>query len=81
MFDCSGMEPMKRKNMSEMLVEKTWDIPANGAAGPVTVVLRMPNVLIIDSKGRHILVAPEQAGLVSTKMGEVAAWLRNAAAG
>ncbi|HEY3896383.1 MAG TPA: hypothetical protein VGL88_13570 [Pseudonocardiaceae bacterium] len=67
--------------MSEMLVEKTWDIPANGAAGPVTVVLRMPNVLIIDSKGRHILVAPEQAGLVSTKMGEVAAWLRNAAAG
>jgi hypothetical protein len=75
------MEPMKRKNMSEMLVEKTWDIPANGATGPVTVVLRMPNVLIIDSKGRHILLAPEQAGLVSSKMGEVAEWLRNAAAG
>ncbi|HET9118466.1 MAG TPA: hypothetical protein VFN75_10425 [Pseudonocardiaceae bacterium] len=38
----------------------------------------MPNVLIIDSGGRHILVAPEQADLVSTKVGEVAAWIRNA---
>ena len=75
------MEPMKRKSTSEIVVEKTWDIPANGGTGPVTVVVRMPNVLIIDSKGRHILVAPGQAGLVSTKMGEVAAWLRNAAAG
>ncbi|MGH3669521.1 MAG: hypothetical protein ACRDSH_02630 [Pseudonocardiaceae bacterium] len=67
--------------MSETVVEKTWDIPANGGTGPVTVVLRMPNVLIIDSKGRHILIAPEQAGLVSTRMGEVAAWIRNAAGG
>lgn len=77
------MDPMKRerKAMSEIVVEKSWNVPANGGAGPVTVVLRMPNVLIIDSKGRHILVAPEQAGLVSTKMGEVADWIRNAAAG
>lgn len=70
------------KATSEMVVEKTWQIPANGSkAGPVTVVVRMPNVLIIDSRGRHILVAPEQAELVSVKMGEVADWIRNAAAG
>jgi hypothetical protein len=81
MADGHGMNPMKRERtaMSEMAVEKTWEIPSNGSkAGPVTLVVRMPNVLIIDSRGRHILVAPEQAELVSTKMGEVAAWLRNA---
>jgi hypothetical protein len=80
--DGTGMNPMKRQRttMSEM-VEKTWEIPANGGkAGPVTLVVRMPNVLIIDSRGRHILVAPEQAELVSTTMGEVANWIRNAAA-
>jgi hypothetical protein len=81
--DGTGMNPMKRERttMGEMVVEKTWEIPANGGkAGPVTLVVRMPNVLIIDSRGRHILVAPEQAELVSTKMGEVADWIRNAAA-
>jgi hypothetical protein len=45
------------------------------------VVVRIPNVLIIDLRGRHILVAPEQPDLMSTKMAEVAAWIRNAAAG
>jgi hypothetical protein len=74
MSDVSGMDPMKRecKTTGQVVVEKTWEIPANGGRGPVTVVVRMPNVLIIDSQGRHILVAPEQANLVSTKMGEVA---------
>jgi hypothetical protein len=79
MPDCSGMEPLA-KATSEMVMEKTWHIPASGGkAGPVTLVVRMPNVLIIDSCGRHILVAPEQAQLVSTRMGEVAAWIHNAA--
>ena len=81
MPDGSGMKP-PAKATTETVVEKTWQIPANGGkAGPVTVVLRIPHVLIIDSQGRHILVAPEQAELVSTKMGEVANWIRNAAAG
>jgi hypothetical protein len=82
--DGTAMNPTKREQttVSEMVVEKTWEIPANGGkSGPVTLVVRMPNVLIIDSRGRHILVAPEQADLVSTKMGEVADWIRNAAAG
>jgi hypothetical protein len=77
--DGRSIDPLA-KAPSEMMAEKTWQIPANGSkAGPVTVVVRMPNVLIIDSRGRHILVAPEQAQLVSIKMGEVAAWIRNAA--
>jgi hypothetical protein len=81
--DGTGMNPTKREQMTmSETVEKTWEIPASGGkAGPVTLVVRMPNVLIIDSRGRHILVAPEQADLVSTKMGEVADWIRNAAAG
>jgi hypothetical protein len=79
--DGSGINPIA-KGTTEIMVEKTWEIPANGGkSGPVTVVVRIPNVLIIDSRGRHILVAPEQADLVSTKMAEVAAWIRNAAAG
>ena len=75
------MEPLAQAT-SEIMVEKTWQIPANGdKAGPVTVVVRISNILIIDSRGRHILLAPEQAELVSAKMGEVAEWIRNAAAG
>jgi len=43
------MDPLA-KATSEMVVEKTWQIPANGGkAGPVTLVVRLPNVLIIDS--------------------------------
>lgn len=81
MQDGCGMEPLAQAT-GEIMVEKTWQIPAKGdKAGPVTVVVRMPHVLIIDSRGRHILVAPEQAGLVGTKMVEVAGWIRNAAAG
>lgn len=64
------------------MVEKTWEIPANDTkSGPVTLAVRMPDVLIIDSRGRHILVAPDQAELVSAKIGEVADWIRNTAAG
>jgi hypothetical protein len=81
MQDGCGMEPLAQAT-GEIMVEKTWQIPAKGdKAGPVTVVVRVPNVLIIDSRGRHILVAPEQGELVSAKMGEVADWIRNAAAG
>ncbi|MBA2472108.1 MAG: hypothetical protein H0V41_07665 [Pseudonocardiales bacterium] len=33
---------IERKIMSEMVIEKTWEIPAYGGKGPVTVALRMP---------------------------------------
>jgi hypothetical protein len=37
------MDPLARAT-SEMVVEKTWQIPANGdKAGPGTLVVRLPN--------------------------------------
>jgi hypothetical protein len=75
----SGMEP-PAKAASEMVVEKTWQIPANGSkAGPVTVVVRMPDVLIIDSRGRHNPGGPRASSAREHQDGEVAAWIRNAA--
>ncbi|MDQ3760496.1 MAG: hypothetical protein M3460_01980 [Actinomycetota bacterium] len=65
--------------MSKTAVEKSWEIPAHDGKGPITIVLRMPDVVIIDSRGRHILVATEQAHLLSAKMGYVANWIRDAA--
>ncbi|MGH3822153.1 MAG: hypothetical protein ACRDRA_04830, partial [Pseudonocardiaceae bacterium] len=62
---------------SETVVEKTWEIPAHGGKGPVTITLRMPEVTITDSEGRHIVIAPEQADVVSTRMGGIADWIDN----
>ena len=70
---------LERKIMSETVIEKTWQIPAQGGNGPVTVTLRMPEVTITDSQGRHIVVSPEQADLVSAKMGYIADWIQDAA--
>ncbi|HEX4103684.1 MAG TPA: hypothetical protein VHY21_24615 [Pseudonocardiaceae bacterium] len=61
--------------MSETVVEKIWEIPAHGGKGPVTVSLRMPEVTITDSQGRHIVISPEQADVVSSRMGDIAYWL------
>ncbi len=71
---------LERKIMSETVIEKTWQIPAHGGKGPVTVALRMPEVTITDSQGRHIVLSPEQADLVSAKMGYIADWIQDAAA-
>ncbi|MFZ0118394.1 MAG: hypothetical protein WA731_20875 [Pseudonocardiaceae bacterium] len=61
--------------MSETVVEKIWEIPTHGGKGPVTVSLRMPEVTITDSQGRHIVISPEQADVVSSRMGDIAYWL------
>ncbi|MGB7796446.1 MAG: hypothetical protein WBL53_09355 [Pseudonocardiaceae bacterium] len=66
---------IERKIMSETVVEKIWEIPAHGGKGPVTVSLRMPEVTITDSQGRHIVISPEQADVVSSRMGDIAYWL------
>ncbi|MBV8542890.1 MAG: hypothetical protein JO063_01820 [Pseudonocardiales bacterium] len=58
---------IERKIMNETVVEKTWEIPAQGGKGPVTIALRMPDVTITDSQGRYIVVSPEQADLVSSR--------------
>lgn len=69
---------IERKIMSETVVEKTWEVPAHGGKGPVTVTLRMPEVTITDSQGRHIVISPQQADIVSSKMGDIAYWIDDA---
>ena len=75
-----GMDPVKidpaktdpveieRKLMSQAVVEKTWEVPAHGDKGPVTIT---------DSQGRHIVISPAQAELVSSKMGDIAYWFED----
>jgi hypothetical protein len=69
---------IERRIMSETVIEKTWEIPAHSGKGPVTITLQMPQVTITDSKGRHIVISPEQADLVSTKMGYISDWIQDA---
>jgi hypothetical protein len=80
------MDPMKidlveieRKIMDATVVEKTWEIPAHNGKGPVTIKLRMPEVTITDSEGRYIVISPEQADIVSGRMGDIAYWIEDAA--
>lgn len=57
-----------RKIMSDPVVEKTGEIPAHADQGLVTITLRMPEVRVADSQGRHIVISPAQADLLSTWM-------------
>jgi hypothetical protein len=68
-----------RKIMNHTVVEKTWEIPSHGGKGPVTIVLRMPEVRVTDSEGRHIVISPAQADLVSTRMSYIVDWMDEAA--
>jgi hypothetical protein len=84
-----GMDPVKidpvkfdpveteRRIMSQAVVEKTWEVPAHGDKGPVTITLRLPEVTITDSQGRHIVISPAQADVVSSKMGDIAYWFED----
>ena len=66
-----------RKAMDEVVVEKTWQIPAHGEKGPLTVTVRMPAVTITDSQNRHIVISPEQADLVSSRLQDISWWIRD----
>lgn len=67
--------------MDEVVVEKTWQIPAHGGKGPLTVTVQMPAVTITDSQGRHIVISPEQADLVSSRMEDISEWIRDGDSG
>jgi hypothetical protein len=56
--------------MAMTVVEKTWEIPAHNEKGPVTIT---------DSAGRHIVISPEQADLVASRMGDVGWWIHDCA--
>ncbi|MGI8306188.1 hypothetical protein [Saccharopolyspora hattusasensis] len=62
--------------MAETAEEKTWRIPPQGNKGPVTVALRIPEVRVTDSAGRHILIGPEQADLLGSKLSNISDWLQ-----
>jgi hypothetical protein len=65
--------------MSNTVVEKTWEIPAHGDTGPATITLRMPEVMMTDPEGRHIVSSPAQPDLVSTRMRYIVDWMDDAA--
>lgn len=76
------MEPVRidraeieRKIMSETVVDKTWHVAAHGGKGPVTITLRMPEVTVTDSEGRYIVISPQQADIVSSRMGNIVDWM------
>jgi hypothetical protein len=45
---------IEQRIMAESVREKAWTVPAQGGKGPVTVALRLPEVRVTDSAGRHI---------------------------
>lgn len=67
-----------RKIMSDAVVE-TWEIPAHADQRSVTITLRMLQVRATDSEGRHIVISPAQADLVSTRMSYIVDWMGEAA--
>lgn len=72
------MADSERRYMSEIVVEKTWTVPAHSGKGPVTIALRTPEVTITDSEGRYIVIAPEQADIVGYRMSDIANWIAEA---
>lgn len=65
--------------MSEAVVEKTWEVPAHSGKGPITIKLRLPEVTITDSEGRYIVISPEQADIVGSRMEDIACWMEDGA--
>ena len=65
--------------MDATVVEKVWQIPAHNEKGPVTITLRMPELTITDSEGRHIVISPEQADLVGSRIGDIVYWMEDGA--
>jgi hypothetical protein len=45
--------------------------------GPVTITLQLPEVTITDSEGRYIVIAPQQAEIVSSRMDEISCWMND----
>ena len=69
----------ERKIMDATVVEKVWQIPAHIEKGPVTIALRMPEVTVTDSEGRHIVISPQQAEVVGSRMEDIGMWIEDGA--
>lgn len=70
-------EERESRMMARTPVEKTWYVPAHADKGPVSISLLIPEVCVTDSAGRQIVLAPEQAELVSAKLGNISDWLQH----
>ena len=67
-FEIAAMERAPR--------EKRWTIPPQADKGPVNITLRLPEVQIDDSGGRHILIGPEQADVLGARLVGIRDWLQ-----
>lgn len=69
-------EEVELRVMNETPTERSWFVPAQADKGPITVTMRVPEVRIVDSSGRHIVVGPEQADLLGSKLCNIRDWLQ-----
>ena len=67
-FEIAAMERAPR--------EKQWTIPPQADKGPVNITLRLPEVQVDDSAGRHILIGPEQADILGSRLIGIRDWLQ-----
>lgn len=67
-FEIAAMERAPR--------EKRWTIPPQADKGPVNITLRLPEVQVDDSDGRHILIGPEQADVLGSRLIGIRDWLQ-----
>ena len=72
----TSRDDLDRKTMSEQATIKVWKIPAYEGSGPVTMLLRVPEVRISDSEGRFIIISPRQSVLVGNRLESINDWLQ-----
>ena len=70
-------DEIARRYMAEQVTEKVWRIPGYEGSGPITMTLRLPEVTISDSDGRHIVISPRQSAIVSSQLDRINDWLRH----
>lgn len=69
-------EEVELRVMNETRTERSWVVPAQADKGPITVTMRVPEVRVVDSAGRHIVVGPEQADLLGSKLCNIRDWMQ-----
>lgn len=75
--DLSWREHMELRAMRRTPREKEWRIPAQADKGPVRITVRVPEVHVADSAGRHILIGPEQAEILGARLIGIRDWIQN----
>ncbi len=63
--------------INETPKEKIWRIPPHDGREPVTVAVHLPEVHVTDAEGRQIVISPEQADRLGSKLGNINDWLQH----